>query len=419
MRIRDALFTAGKTGFFFDDQAAIKAGASQDGFVYLGEPRTEGFHAVRQAGESISVMLILENGQTALGDCAAVQYSGAGGRDPLFLAAHYIPILEEKLKPLLIGRQAEEFLANARYFDQLELDGRRLHTAVRYGLSQALLDAAAKASGVSMARVVLGAYGLEAGFDRIPIFAQTGDERYANADKMIIKGAEVIPHGLINNIDDKLGREGEKLAAYIEWLKNRVAKLKPSPDYLPMLHIDVYGNLGRIFENDPVAIARYLKSLEPAAGEHELYIEGPVDMGERRGQIEALGAIRRELKAIGSRVKIVADEWCNTIEDIKAFTDAECCHMVQIKTPDLGSIHNVAESVLYCKEHGMEAYQGGTCNETDVSSRACVNVALAVRAERILAKPGMGFDEGYQIVNNEMERVLALLRLEEKENKQQ
>jgi len=83
--------------------------------------------------------------------------------------------------------------------------------------------------------------------------------------------------------------------------------------------------------------------------------------------------------------------------------------MVQIKTPDLGSIHNVAESVLYCKERGMEAYQGGTCNETDVSARACVNVALAVRAERVLAKPGMGFDEGYQIVNNEMERTLTLL----------
>lgn len=415
MKIRDALFTAGKTGFFFDDQAAIKAGATQDGFVYLGEPRTEGFHAVRQAGESISVLLILENGQTAAGDCAAVQYSGAGGRDPLFLAEHYIPLLEEQIKPLLIGLEAEDFLANARYFDGLELGGGRLHTAIRYGLSQALLDAAARASGVSMARIILAAYGLEAEFERIPIFAQTGDERYANADKMIIKGAEVIPHGLINNIDDKLGREGEKLAAYVGWLKERVARLKPAPDYLPIFHIDLYGNLGRIFDNDPAAVAAYLKRLEPAAGAHELYIEGPVDMGERSAQIRVLGSIRRELEAVGSRVKIVADEWCNTIEDIKAFTDAKCCHMVQIKTPDLGSLHNVAESVLYCREHGMEAYQGGTCNETDVSSRACVNVAMAVRAERILAKPGMGFDEGYQIVNNEMERVIALLRYEEKE----
>jgi methylaspartate ammonia-lyase len=57
----------------------------------------------------------------------------------------------------------------------------------------------------------------------------------------------------------------------------------------------------------------------------------------------------------------------------------------------------------------MEAYQGGTCNETDVSARTCVHVAVAARAERMLAKPGMGFDEGFSIVNNEMERILAVL----------
>jgi methylaspartate ammonia-lyase len=84
--------------------------------------------------------------------------------------------------------------------------------------------------------------------------------------------------------------------------------------------------------------------------------------------------------------------------------------MVQIKTPDLGGIQNIAESILYCKAHGMEAYQGGMCNETDISARTCVHVAVAARAERMLAKPGMGFDEGFTIVNNEMMRILAVLK---------
>ena len=44
-------------------------------------------------------------------------------------------------------------------------------------------------------------------------------------------------------------------------------------------------------------------------------------------------------------------------EDVVAFTDCECCHMVQIKTPDLGGIHNVVESVLYCNLQGLEAYR--------------------------------------------------------------
>ncbi|MGL5544295.1 MAG: methylaspartate ammonia-lyase, partial [Cetobacterium sp.] len=91
MRIVDVVCSAGKTGFYFDDQRAIKKGAGHDGFAYVGETMTEGFTSIRQAGESISVQLILEDGQVAFGDCAAVQYSGAGGRDPLFLAKDFIP----------------------------------------------------------------------------------------------------------------------------------------------------------------------------------------------------------------------------------------------------------------------------------------------------------------------------------------
>ena len=46
--------------------------------------------------------------------------------------------------------------------------------------------------------------------------------------------------------------------------------------------------------------------------------------------------------------------------------------MVQIKTPDLGGMNDIAEAVLYCKEKGIGAYQGGTCNETDRSAQVCV-----------------------------------------------
>ena len=82
--------------------------------------------------------------------------------------------------------------------------------------------------------------------------------------------------------------------------------------------------------------------------------------------------------------------------------------MIQIKTPDLGGINNTIEAVLYCKERGIGAYQGGTCNETDRSAQVCVNCAMATQPVQILAKPGMGVDEGFMIVYNEMERILAL-----------
>jgi len=100
MKIIDVICSAGRTGFYFDDQRAIKAGAKSDGAAYVGEPKTPGFTSVRQPGESISVMLVLEDGQIAYGDCAAVQYSGCGGRDPLFLAKDFIPVIENYIKTI-------------------------------------------------------------------------------------------------------------------------------------------------------------------------------------------------------------------------------------------------------------------------------------------------------------------------------
>ncbi len=85
--------------------------------------------------------------------------------------------------------------------------------------------------------------------------------------------------------------------------------------------------------------------------------------------------------------------------------------MVQIKTPDLGGINNIIEAILYCKRNDVGAYCGGTCNETDRSAQICTNIAVACGADQCLAKPGMGVDEGFMIVNNEMNRILALSKI--------
>ena len=404
MKIKRVHYSAGFTGFFFDDQRAIKRGAAHDGFTYSGEPVTPGFTRIRQAGESISIILELENGRLAWGDAAAVQYSGAGGRDPLLTAATYIPFLQKYLTPELEGMELNGFRANVGRIENLQVEGKRLHTGLRYGLSQALLAAQAEADNQMMCEVLCREYDLPVIAQPIPIFGQSGDDRYTNADKMILKQVEVLPHALINNME-KLA----ELKEYIAWLAGRIRQLRVDPAYRPALHIDLYGTVG-LLKPDLREAAAYLASMQEAAGEFELYFEGPVDMEAKAPQIEALGVIRAELKRLGSPVKIVADEWCNTLEDIRDFTDAACCDMVQIKTPDLGGIQNTLESVLYCREHGMEAYQGGTCNETDVSARACVHAAMAGRPMRMLAKPGMGFDEGFAVVKNEMSRIVAVLQ---------
>lgn len=408
MKIIDVVLSKGTTGFYFDDQRAIKQGAGHDGFFYTGAPVTGGFRQIRQKGEAISVMLILEDGQVALGECAAVQYSGAGGRDPLFLADDFIPVIKEKIAPMLIGRELTSFKELAEEFDTMKQDGRKFHTAIRYGVTQALLDAVAKSRHMTMAEVVVDEYETGVELKRIPIFTQSGDDRYNNVDKMIIKGADVLPHGLINNVEQKLGKNGELLKDYVQWLRDRIGEHRQSEDYAPVLHIDVYGTIGSAFDNDFDKVARYIAELGETAKPYHLRIEGPVDVEEREAQIQALAKITAALAQMGSDVEIVADEWCNTYEDVVDFADAGAGHMLQVKTPDLGGVNNTIKALLYCRQTGKGAYSGGTCNETNRSAEVLTNIAMACGATQCLAKPGMGVDEGYMIVNNEMNRVLAL-----------
>ncbi len=409
MKITDMRFAPARTGFFFDDQRAIKQGAAPDGATYRGAPVTPGFSAVRQAGEAVSVLLRLDDGQIAWGDCAAVQYSGAGGRDPVFLAGHFIPLLREKVRPLYIGKEIGSFRDMAGELEELAVDGKRLHTAIRYGVSQALLDAVAKSRREQMCDVVAREYGGAVRDRLIPIFTQSGDARYDNADKMIVKGAQVLPHGLINHVPTKLGEKGEKLEEYVRWLRDRILALRTDEGYDPVLHIDVYGTIGLVFgTHNYDAMADYLARLERAAAPFRLRIEGPMDAEAREAQMQALAALTALLDKRGTGVGVVADEWCNTLEDIMYFADNRAGHMVQIKTPDLGGVGNTAQAVLYCKARGVGAYQGGTCNETDRSAQVCVHVAMATGPDQILAKPGMGVDEGFMIVYNEMQRIIAL-----------
>ena len=402
MEIVSAQFVAGTTAYYFDDQAAIRHGARADGFFYTGAPQTPGYTTVRQPGESISVMLELSDGQWACGDCCAVQYSGAGGRDPLFLAERYLPVLRERVAPLLIERQTSDLIPTLKDIDALSPV---LHTALSYGVSQALLNAAALGAHRTVTEELCARYELPLPTTPVPLFAQSGDERTLGAEKMLLRKVAALPHALINTIDGKLGRRGEELIDYVGWLRQRIARV--GDGYRPDLHIDVYGTIGQLFDGDPDRVADYLVVLAAAAGDFTLFIEGPVDAGGREAQIDALARLRALTEARAPNLRLVADEWCNTLDDIREFVDARCCHMVQIKTPDLGNVLNIVDAVLYARQHGVLAYQGGSCNETDLAARCCTQIALACRPDRLLAKPGMGVDEGVQIVSNEMQRTLA------------
>ncbi|MDO9545056.1 MAG: methylaspartate ammonia-lyase [Synergistaceae bacterium] len=409
MKVKKIICSKALTGFYMDDKQAIKAGAKSDGFVYKGEPVTPGFKSIRQPGVAVSVMFVLEDGKIVYGDCAVAQYAASGGREVPNTADALIKVIEKHVVPYFEGMDIKEFKSTAEKFDRAKFDGYQLPASIRYGVTQAILETVAYEQKLTMCEVVMNEYGLKADLTPVRINAQSGDERYTNVDKMILKKVGMMPHGLINNVEEKLGNDGQKFLDWVKWVKNRIKEIGDT-DYKPVMRYDVYGCMGYAFNDDLDKVFDYLLKVAKACEPYEVFIEMPIDLKSNAKQLEGMKYLRKRLDEAGCRLKLIIDEYANTYEEIVEWVDAKGADMVQVKTIDLGGINNIIEAVLYCKKNGVLAYQGGTCNETDKSALVCANLAVATKPFAMAGKPGMGVDEGVMIVSNEQERLLAILK---------
>lgn len=415
MKIKNVLCTEVLTGFYMDDKEAIKQGAEEDGFIYKGAPVTPGFKHVRQPGVAVSVMFVLENGDMAYGDCAVAQYAASDGREVPNTADKLIDMINKHVVPYFVGMDLTEFKSTAEQFDRYEFpEIGVLPASIRYGVTQAILESVSKIKHCTMCEVVLDEYHLPIDLTPVRLNAQSGDDRYQNVDKMILKKVGMMPHGLINNVEKKLGAgDGKIFLNWIEWVTQRIKEIG-EPDYNPVMRYDMYGTIGYCFDNDLDKVLEYLLKMEEICKPYQVFCEMPIDLKSDEKQMEGFKYLRRKLREKGSTMKLIIDEYANTYEDIKRWVDNDGMDMVQVKTIDLGGINNIIEAVLYCKERGVLPYQGGTCNETDHSAIVCVNLAVATKPFAMASKPGMGVDEGVMIVNNEQQRLLKILTEKQK-----
>jgi methylaspartate ammonia-lyase len=408
MRVRSVICSVGRSGYMHRDLLAMKSGAKQDGFLFHGKPLSPGFKKITEPATIVSVMLELDDGQIAFGDCADVILAGVAGRDPAFRAEDHIDYLCSEIAPLLKGRDVGKFRDNAGEFDKHRRDGKPLHTAVRYGLTQALLHATALAHKKTMAEIIAAEYGCTLSKTPIPILASGHKDDPLQLDRTIMKRVELLPHASFTIVKDHVGLEGEKLLAFAGHVSKRIKEIGDA-DYKPRIHLDVYGTLGELFAMKLEPLADYLGRLAQATQPFGLLVESPIIAKTQQEQIDSFKKLRALLKDKGISVGLIADEWCNTLEDIKLFADASASDFVQIKTPDLGGINNTIEAVLYCRSKKMGSSLGGTANETDHSARICTHIGLACSPDFMLSKPGLGVDEALMIQTNEMARTLAIL----------
>jgi len=216
-----------------------------------------------------------------------------------------------------------------------------------------------------------------------------------------------LPGAPVDNVAEQVGEDGSLLRQYVYWLAERIRQLG-GPDYAPVIHLDARGALGQICGNDPGRMLGQLYALEMAAQPYLLRIQDPVRLDDSAAQLQALHTLREYIRFRQLKVELVADEWVDRLDDIRAFILTGAADVIHIKPPALGGLHQSVEAVLLCKAAGVGAFLGGSPAETDVAARASAHVALATQPHLLLAKPGV--DEGVLLVHNEMARALAQIR---------
>ena len=408
MRIQKAIAIPALGGYYNEDLKAIRSGAKPDGMFFSDPPQSPGFRSIRQPSEASSILLILDDQQVAFGDALSVDYAAAGGRSGPFSAEQQVPLLNE-ICQTLVGRSIGGFVAMCEELEESVARNGLHQPGALFGFSQAILPAVALKRKVTCAEVVADELGTTIADEPIPLGIQSGEYRRDAVDKAIAKGVEVLPHGLINNVETTVGTAGVKLKEYVLWIADRIRNYG-SEGYAPRIHLDLYGQLGAAFDHDLERMSEFLGDLEHAARPYQLCIETPVLMESLESQLSLLTSLRAALEDRGSTVQLIVDEWANDLHDIRRFLNAGAAHMIHIKTPDLGSLHRSAQAVIECRNAGVAPVLGGSCAETDQSARLVAHVALATSPEWVLARPGMGVDEGVQLLHNEMARTLALIK---------
>ena len=115
------------------------------------------------------MLLVLEDGTVACRRRVSVQYAGAGGREPLLDGRGAARSLRTALRcASFAGTDVTSFRAASERLDALELPA-----AVAYGVSQALLAAAAHAARRTVAEPVADEYATAPPLPPVPLFAQS------------------------------------------------------------------------------------------------------------------------------------------------------------------------------------------------------------------------------------------------------
>ena len=402
-RIIKVLTSVSWGSYYFEDLARIRRDLISTSDRYHTPTEHGSYPKVRTPVPAVSMGLVLGNGVVAWGDCVPVSFSGKSGRalprDPQDLARW----MEQTLGPWFEHRSVVPWIVLEKDFLR---EFSEIPAFVRYGVSQAMMSAASSASGKPYWQIFAEDLGYQNPTECIKLHGSCGGDWGDTVDRMLARRLEYLPQGQFEFLGHQIGSDGKALNLWIESFKKRAKRF----DYLPTLTLDFHGALDELCEQDLDRVADMIEGIAKTAAPHSCHIESPLtapDFEGFRKRIFQLKEIlgRRGLDAPGLR--IIADEWANSLSDIKQLVAENGVDGVHIKMPDTGALSECATAVDVIRAEGKFALLGGSCTETMLGARATAHLAVVTKPDAVLVKPGMGFDESFAYLDGEMKRAIV------------
>lgn len=384
----------------------------------------------------VQVGLVLSDGYIAWGDCIDVQG---------FSAEYLKNTLGNYVAPNLIGKEAAAFRENGAGLDYITesitmtetiqppaAEGvsrrsllranfeeplpppitreyeitRPISPSIRYGISQALLDAASHAHGCTAVEVLAEQYGFVRPYKMVPLYTEIRPTQVKLLGRIFAfrpGGISVVYPGI--NPVQELGERAEFSQRYVRMMKESALGEAAPNEYKPFFIHSVNGAYSTIVGDSTGKTLGRLSGLDTNARPYQVIVIDPLGWPTRDAQI---GKMKRLVDLMRLRVnmslKVAVHADIETVKDVEDFVDAKAAHYLVLDPLKMGSLQAVIEGAKICQAADVGVLIGGNSAETTRSAGLMTAVALAVQPDLMLARPAS--QVGIVTVNNEMRRTL-------------
>lgn len=394
--IAKVITVATSGSYYFEDLATIRQHRLSMAARYHTPSVGQSYPFVRTPASALSFGLVLSDGQVAWGDITAVSFAGKSGRDPLQSVSQTEHWLASEFSQWIQGQNPRSWLENEKQF----LDAFSAQPAfVRYGVSQALAQAASLVRRQPAWRMFAEELTVPMSqLKAVPLQGSSGADFGAAVDRMLARRVPFLPQGQFEDLTEQIGEGGARLLGWVADFKRRCERFH----YVPTLTLDFHGALDEVFGRDIQRIAGFLDQLVQTAHPHPLHVESALMGADFSEFVQRMVELRSSVKTPAPALRLMADEWANSVDDMRALVAAGAVNGVHIKMPDTGTLWESVQAVRLLQQEAAFVLLGGSCNETMHSARLSTHLALVLRPDALLVKPGMGFDEACAMIEAEM-----------------